>query len=177
MPAPQTYSALEIEEALLGLVWHQPGLLPNCLQKLVPDLHLSQPNKTLLETILYCSREMGACDWATVIEALRQLGELEACGDKVILDQIYSNPGFECLLSWYIEILADYASARTEEPPRSGSFFSGGKGQLTANKARTGTSADVIGVAVIAGKPYSIRGWSAKDFLDQKFIDLRFYPK
>jgi DnaB helicase-like protein len=174
----KTYYAPEIEQALVSLVWQQPDLLGQLLQKLDPNVHISQPHlRILLETISYCYSQFNDCDWSSVIEALRQFQKLDECGGKVLLDQIYKNPGCKSLLGWYIEILIDYASYRVEDPPRPSTYFSGGKGKLWANKGKLKSSCDVVGQARLAGKPYSLRGWSATDPLAQKFIDLRFYPQ
>lgn len=174
----ELHYALEIEQALVSLLWQKPELISQVLRKLDPNVHISQPHlRILLETVSYCYDQLNACDWASVIEALRQLQRLEECGGKQLLDEIYKNPGYQSLLGWYMEILVDSANARAEDPPRAPAFFSGGKGKLWANKGKVKSNCDVVGAAQIAGKRLSMRGWSVVDSLSQKFIDLRFYPQ
>jgi DnaB helicase-like protein len=175
----RTYYAPELERAIVSLCWHRPENLPKVLQALDPAVHLKEPHlRLILEAINLVYRELGATDWATVIDYLRQQGKLAECGELVGLDEIYRLEPCPALLSYYIELLKDYGALREGAPLAPTLRFNGGQGQIFNNKAKkTQREPDVIGVVAIASKAYELKGWMATDSLGQVFIQTRFYPR
>ena len=165
--------AIEIEAALVTLCWHHPEVLPKVLQNLNPLVHISQPHlRHLLEAINRSYSELGATDWAATIDCLTDLGLLAECGEALTLDELYKNPGCSSLLDYYIERLQEFAVHRNILPGVFPSRFSGGFLTLSANPIkRKPTDPDLVGTASVAGKPYTVRGWS-----DSGNLNCRLYP-
>jgi len=172
----EIYYAPEIEEALVTLCWHHPEYLPKVLRELDPALHISAPPlRHLLSAINRVYLEEGATDWASVIDCLRDLGLLEQCGDKVLLEGLYTHPGYHALLDFYIQSLRAYGAARNASPPQNPHYWSGGKALLAPNKAkRYPNQPDFTGSGRIAGKFYSLAAYSN---LDATEVEITFRPK
>lgn len=162
----ENYYAPEVEEALVTLVWHNPQLLPRVLRCLDPGVHILQEHlRFILEAIQLSSDLLGASDFATVVQALREDGRFEACGELIGLDALWTkNYGYESLLDYYIELLKIYASKRLERNPARVLIFSGGKGTIHLNKAKENPKEpDYVGSALIRGRKYQIAGWTGQD--------------
>lgn len=156
--------APEIERALVGLVWHEPFRLPLVLRELNLSLHFFEPaTRILLEAINTVYGELNAADWATVVELLRQMDQLDECGGLERLNEIYARPGYQTLLDYYIQALKEYALIRDSTPIRAADFLSGGRGVLRIHKRKTHVKApDMIGSAHISGHSYVLSAWIAE---------------
>lgn len=177
-----TYYSPEVEEALVTLVWHKPELLPYVLRQISPPVHIFQEHlRFILEAIQLSQDLLNATDFATVVQALREDGHFEACGELVGLDAIYGRSwdsviqadNAKPILDYYIELLKLYASKREERNPSYIVVFSGGKGTINFNKAKTGEKEpDYVGTALIRGRKYKVAAWTTKD---QESIHCYFY--
>jgi hypothetical protein len=167
--------APEIERALLAGLWHEPDRLPETMRWLSPNAHLSQPSlRLVLEAISRCYSELGAADFATVVECLRELGYLAECGGIEALDELYEACWYPPLWHLYGDFLRDLALRRAGEPHSPAPFFSGGSGCLSLNLVRkTELHPLYIGTARIRGHNYSIRGWSRGK---EAGVELKFIP-
>lgn len=160
--------APEIEMALVAGLWHEPERLAQTLRWLDPDAHLVQPFLRLVVSALgRCYAELGAVDFASVVECLRELGQLEECGNLEGLDQLYEARWYAPLFELYGQFLRDTALRRQADPQKLPPFFSGGIGRLTLNKV--GQSPHYIGSARIAGHSYRLSGWGKDENIDLKF--------
>ena len=162
----ETYYSPEVEEALVTLCWHKPELLPKVLRSLAPPVHIMQEHlRFILEALQLSQDQLGAADFATVVQVLREDGRLPACGELQGLDALYSrNYGYESLLDYYIELLKLYASKRTERSPEPVVIFDGGKGTICLNKSKVGeTGPDYIGAFLVRGRKYKFLGWTSQD--------------
>jgi len=160
--------APEIETALVAGLWHEPFRLAPTLRWLDLDAHLSQPYLRLVtQALARCYSELGAVDFASVVECLRQLGQLEECGGVQSLDAIYEARWYAPLFDLYGQFLRSTALRRQADPQALPPFFSGGMGRLTLNKV--GLSPHYIGSARIAGHSYRISGWGKDENIDLKF--------
>ena len=169
------YYSPEVEEALVTLCWHKPELLPKVLRQISPAVHIMQEHlRFILEAIQLSQDLLGSTDFATVTQALKEDGRLEACGELIGLDAIYCrNWGYESLLDYYIELLKVYAAKRETRDPASVVIFSGGKGTIAFNKAKTlDKEPDYTGTALIRGRKYRIAGWTSQD---TESINCYFY--
>ena len=171
----QLYYAPEVEEALVTLLWHRPDFIPWTCRTLNPGFHISSPAlRHLLGAILICYSEMGVTDWATVVDCLRDQKLLAECGGLLELDRLYSHPGYEALLDYYVRLLQEYATHRKAFPGIPPSHWAGGSATLLPNHAkRKETDPDFIAATRIGGKVFTICGWSEPI---KGCLKLRFYP-
>jgi replicative DNA helicase len=87
----RTYYAPEVEERPVSLCWHEPARLAEVLRRLDPSTHFVQPHlRHILEAIRIGYTELGAVDWCTVVQVLRERRLLEECGDLQLLDEVLS---------------------------------------------------------------------------------------
>lgn len=171
------YYSPEVEEALVTLCWHKPELLPRVLRQINPSVHIMQEHlRFILEAVQLSQDLLNATDFATVVQALKEDGRFEACGELVGLDAIYSrNWGYESLLDYYIELLKLYATKRERRDPTPPVIFSGGKGTIHFKEKSDPLSkeSDGDGLALIRGRKYRIVVW--KDHTDPDEVHLSFY--
>lgn len=172
--------AHEVEEALVSMLWRQPYRCAQFLRECDLGTHLSQPHlRSLVSAIDLAYRELGACDFASVVQILRELGRLEDCGGLEELNNFYVHaesvalssqtldPGYvergnERIFGFYLETLKTYALVRAQQglthftPAR----FSGGAGELEFNKLRRKDTEPHFGGQVkVAGKLYQAAVW------------------
>jgi hypothetical protein len=160
--------APEIEIALVCGLWHEPDRLAEVMRWLVPAVHLRQPYlRLVIEALLLCYNELGACDWASVLACLTELGYLGECGGREGLDNLYSARWYQPLFPFYCEEIRKAGRERLGRPvlPK----FTGGTGSIVYDS----TNKRFNGSARIAGKLYRISGKPA----DQDGINLNFYPQ
>jgi hypothetical protein len=175
--AEYAFNPYEIEAALVSLCWAEPAHLGKVLQKLDPEQHITQPHLRLLLQALYeCYTQCSDCDWSVIVQWLRDHRSLEEFGDIHGLELIYARPGYNSLLSCYIEILRDFAAHREALPGVYPHFFSGGKAYLKNHPKRTPQEPDLLGQGLIAGQNYVLRGWISNPQQPRE-ISLRFYPR
>jgi hypothetical protein len=158
----------EIETAFVCGLWHEPDRLAEVMRWLVPDVHLRIPfHRLVVEALVLTYRELGACDWASVLACITELGYLAECGGREGLDTLYSCRWYAPLFGYYTEELKRAGLARMGKtfPPR----FSGGTGSIFYSDQR------FAGSARISGKLYRISGKADASSPDQ--INLNFYPQ
>jgi hypothetical protein len=149
-----------------------------------PDIHFLDPAlRIVLEMLSVVYWQIGALDWASVIQALREVNEIEACGGLEGLNEIYTDGGHypegrlpqfaEAFVREYIQLLYDYANQRESDPTKPVYRFTGGKGKLRLNKlARCDSDPSDVGEALICGRRYKILGWC-----DGNELVIKFYPE
>jgi hypothetical protein len=174
--------APEIEQALVSLCFYAPERIATLKRELDLAVHITQPHlRFVLEAIELAYRELGASDFACVIQTLRELGRLEDCGGADGVNQIFeqyrygvsSKEALEKIFAHYIEMLQAYALGRERQSSMPHFHFTGGKGTTTLNKVkRSNRDPDEIGAAVVAGKHYSVKLWR-----EAEFTNLRLAPK
>ena len=182
------FFAPEVERATVSLAWHFPeAVLPPVLRHLDPLTHFTQPwCSDLIQAINLVFDRLTKADWPTVIDCLRQQHKLVDNEYLVDLDEIFSlalyhRRATKDLLTYYIELLKDYALLRGPLPPKLRPpvlQFSGGSGLLKPNKTRRPDSSDpdFTGRAYVAGTPYLVSLWIDKDEFKQTIVKLRFKP-
>jgi DnaB-like helicase N terminal domain len=157
-----SYYAAEVEVALISLLWHEPDLLGITLRQLDPAAHLVVPaHRWILEAVQIVYGENSCCDFALVVEVLRELGRLEDCGDLQGLNALYSqNWGYRSLLPEYVAILKEYATQRGVDPHRPVYRYAGGSGNLGPNKLKTQQKHPTYtGSMKLCGRRYELQGW------------------
>jgi DnaB-like helicase N terminal domain len=172
-----SYYAAEVEAALITLLWHEPDLLGATLRQLDPAAHFVSPaHRWILEAVQVVYGENGCCDFALVVQALRELGRLEDCGDLQGLNALYSqNWGYVSLLDEYISVLKEYATQRGVDPCKPVYRYSGGHGTIAPNKLKTkDTHPDYTGILKLSGRNYALSAWSAGgDSIELKAVPLK----
>ena len=166
------YYSPEVEEAVVTLCWHQPQLLGKVLRVIDPKVHILQEHlRFILEALQLNADLLGEADFTTVVQALREAGQFEACGELVGLEALFSkNYGYETLLDYYLELLKLYAAKRRDRVAGQVVVFSGGKGTIALNKEKhDAKDPDYVGRAFIRGRKYRIVGWTGKDKEDIHF--------
>jgi hypothetical protein len=197
--APPTFIfAPEIEQAMVALCFQAPHRVATVYRELDPAVHITRPElRFILEAIDLAYRELGAMDFASVIQVLRELGRLEACGGAPGVNSVFEeyrygfwkpNPETEQKIFWkpdpeaeeeifthYIETLKTYAINRQKDPPQPVYRFTDGKATLVPNKVkRKESDPDFIGEARVHGRSYIAKVWIA---IDGSFLNFRFQPK
>jgi hypothetical protein len=170
-PPPTFHFAPEIEQSLLSLCFYAPERIAVLKRELDPQVHITRPElRYILEAIELAYRELGATDFASVIQTLRELGHLEDCGGAPGVNQVFEEYryGFsspqaeEEIFAHYIEMLKRYAVARSSNSNLL--FFNRGDLVLALNKAKQSPrSPDYTGNGKVAGKPYSAIAYQLKD--------------
>jgi DnaB-like helicase N terminal domain len=159
-----SYYAAEVEAALLPLLWHEPDLLGTTLRRLDPATHFVSPaHRWILEAIGIVYGDQGCCDFALVVQVLRELGRLEDCGGLEGLNALYSqNWGYCSLLPEYVAILKEYATQRGVDPCRPVYHYASGSGNLGPNKLKTEQKHPTYtGSMKLCGRRYELHGWPA----------------
>jgi hypothetical protein len=183
--APPTFIfAPEIEQALVALCFQAPHRVATVYRELDPAIHITRPElRFILEAIDLAYRELGATDFASVIQVLRELGRLAACGGAPGVNSVFEEYryGFsspeaeEAIFAHYLQMLKTYAISREQTPLPPVYYFVGGKGTLALNKAkRREFEPEFIGEARIAGRWYTV---GASPSSDGSFLNFRFEPK
>jgi hypothetical protein len=163
--------APEIEQSLVSLCFYAPERIALVYRQLDPALHITRPElRHILEAIDLAYRELGLRDFASLIQILRELGHLEACGGPPGVNAVLEEYryGFSCpqaeaeIFDHYLDMLKRYALARSSNSIVL--FFNRGDLLLTPNKIKASPhSPDYIGIGKVAGKPYSARAYQSKD--------------
>jgi hypothetical protein len=168
--------APEIETALVAGLWHEPFRLAPTLRWLDLDAHLSQPYlRLVVGALARCYSELGAVDFASVVECLRQLGQLDECGGVQTLDTLYEARWYAPLFDLYGDFLRAAALRRGDDQKAPVPFFSGGNGLLVVNKIRQSERSPFwVGSAWVAGKKYSLKAWPRKG---EQSVDIKFTPQ
>ena len=141
-----TYWAPEIERSLVAILWHHPRFVDFVHLNLDPEIHFLDPIlRTVLELISVVYWQFGRVDWASVIHALREVDEIEACGGRQGLNDIFTDDGHYpesrgnpnpslgntsgfCTLTLF--------SADKSDPTKPVYQFMGGKRKIRPNKVR-----------------------------------------
>jgi DnaB-like helicase N terminal domain len=171
-----SYYAAEVESALVTLLWHEPDLLGATLRQLDPEAHFVVPaHRWILEAIRIVYGDQGCCDFALVVQVLRELGLLEDCGGLQGLNALYAqNWGYVSLLDEYISVLKEYAIQRGVDPCKPVYRYVGGHGTITLNKLKTkDIHPDYTGILKLSGRNYALSGWNAGG----DSIELKAVPK
>jgi hypothetical protein len=184
MNEPTFLFAPEIEQSLVALCFHAPGCIATVYRELDPQIHITQPHlRFILEAIDLAYRELCTADFACVIQVLRELGRLEACGGAPGVNSVFEEYryGFsspeaeEAIFAHYLQMLKTYAISREQTPMPPVYYFVGGKGTLARNKAkRREFEPEFIGEARIYGRWYMVGASLAED---GSFLNFRFEPK
>lgn len=176
----------EIELSCISLCWHEPERLPEFLRELDPALHIFERHlRLILDAINLSYGELGATDWATVIQCVREAGTYEECGGLDGLNEVYqkmeyrsSGDDTDRIFRHYIDCLKEYARARKSDPPPAVHMFTSGKLVMRGNKnKRLENSPDSLGEGSIAGRRYEARGWRRTGADGQPFYDITLIPK
>jgi hypothetical protein len=165
---PETFIfAPEIEQALVSVCFQCPERIATLYRELDPGIHITRPElRFILEAIDLAYRELGATDFASVIQVLRELGRLEACGGAPGVNSVFEEYryGFsspeaeEPIFGHYIEMLKAYALGRDKNQPVY--RFNRGDIHLVPNKTKHSESApDYVGEGKIAGRLYRVAEW------------------
>jgi len=170
-PPLSFHFAPEIEQSLVSLCFYAPERIATLKRELDPKVHFTDPKlRFILEAIELAYRELGTNDFASVIQTLRELGRLDACGGPSGVNAIFEEYryGFSSpqaqqeIFDHYLDMLKRYAVARSSNTNLL--FFNRGDLVLTLNKAKaTPRSPDYIGNGKVAGKPYSATAYQSKD--------------
>jgi hypothetical protein len=159
--------APEIEQSLLSLCFYAPERIAMLKRELDPQIHFSRPElRHILEAIELCYGELGMRDFASVIQTLRELKTLEACGGVAQVNAIFeeyryglsSEQALEEIFAHYIELLKAYALGRQTAQP----VFRFNRGDITLlpNKLkRSPSSPDFVGEGKVAGRFYRAAEW------------------
>ena len=175
-PATFCY-APEIELAAVSMLLQAPKRCALFFQQLDPSVHLREPRSRIIaQAIKLAWSELGAADWATVVQVVRELGAYEECGGSDGLNHVYSvaanspgDQGSERIFGHYIEMLKSYARARAKSPAHPVYSLVGGRGTLYPNKVkRHKLDPDYLGQIQLAGKLYSAALWNQDQFLNIK---------
>jgi hypothetical protein len=178
MNEPTFLFAPEIEQSLVALCFHDPGCIATVYRELDPQIHITQPHlRFILEAIDLACRELCTADFACVIQVLRELGRLEACGGTPGVNAIFeeyrygfsSSEAQEEVFAHYLEMLKGYALGRKNNEPVY--RFNRGDFKLVPNKARRSYSApDFIGEGKVAGRLYRAAAWRSAEGLSVSLI-------
>jgi hypothetical protein len=170
-PPPTFHFAPEIEQSLVSLCFYAPERIGVLKRELDFSLHFTRPElRLILQAIELTYRELGASDFASVIQTLRELKCLEDCGSAAGVNQVFEEYryGFSSpqaqqeIFDHYVDMLKRYAVARSSNTNLL--YFNRGELLLTPNKAKTSPrSPDYIGNGKVAGKPYSATAYQSKD--------------
>jgi hypothetical protein len=172
----RTYYAPEVETALVSLVWRHPEYLEPVLRELDPETHFVQPHcRHILKAVQLVFTQLGATDWSSIVQALREQKLLEETGNLVLLDEVFTYDACGSLLNYYIDLLKDYAKQRKADPTQPVYRFTGGRIQLQTNP-HWGDEGDpdYFGVGFVAGKKYNVKGWVSRP--EDKSAELKLYP-
>jgi hypothetical protein len=191
--APPTFIfAPEIEQALVALCFQAPHRVATVYRELDPAIHITRLElRFILEAIDLAYRELCTADFACVIQILRELGHLEACGGAPGVNAVFEeyrygfwkpNPETEQKIFWkpdpeaeeeifahYIEMLKGYALGRKNNEPVY--RFNRGDLKLVPNKAKRSYSAPgFIGEGKVAGRLYRAAAWRSAEGLSISLI-------
>jgi hypothetical protein len=167
----------EIEASLVSILWRHPEFLPEFLKQCDPRIHLCQTHcQIITEAINLVDARVGATDFATVTQAVREMGRFDECGGLVGLNDVYSahepTKHTQALFKHYVEALKTYAENRSKEPPKPTFVYIGGRGTLDPNHNRhSDKSPTHTGIAKIRGFTYNVTAYQ-----NAKFTNLRFEP-
>jgi hypothetical protein len=188
MEPPSTFHfAPEIEQSIVSLCFYAPERIAVLKRELDPQVHFSRPElRFILEAIELAYRELGASDFASVIQTLRELGCLEDCGGAPSVNAIFeeyrygfsSTEALNEIFAHYIEMLKAYAQARTNQPQVNVYRFVRGDITLVKNKTRVSDrSPDWIGEGKVAGRSYRASAFSNQDKNGQSVLAISLCPK
>jgi hypothetical protein len=188
MEPPPTFDfAPEIEQSLVSLCFYAPDRIAVLKRELDPQVHFTRPElRHILEAIDLAYRELGASDFASVIQILKELERLEDCGGPSGVNQVLeeyrygfsSEQAQEQILAHYIEMLKAYASARSNQPQVNVYRFARGDITLVKNKTRTNDRCpDWIGEGKVAGRTYRASAFSNQDKNGQSVLAISLCPK
>jgi DnaB-like helicase N terminal domain len=179
--------APEIEQSMVSLCFYAPERIATLKRELDPQVHFTRPElRYILEAIELAYRELGSRDFASVIQTLRELSRLEACGGPSGVNSVFEEYryGFsspeaqEEIFAHYIEILKAYAQARSNQPPVNVYRFLRGDITLVKNKTHVSDrSPDWIGEGKVAGRPYRASAFSHQDKNGQSVLAISLCPK
>jgi hypothetical protein len=186
-PPPTFHFAPEIEQSVVSLCFYAPERIAELKRELDPQVHLTRPElRYILEAIDLAYRELGVSDFASVIQTLRELGCLEACGGAAGVNQVFeeyryglsSEQALEQIFAHYLEMLKAYASARSNQPQVNVYRFLRGDITLVKNKTRTSDRCpDWIGEGKVAGRTYRASAFSNQDKNGQSVLAISLCPK
>jgi hypothetical protein len=106
----------EIERSLVSILWHHPQYVDFVLLNLDPELHFINPDlRIILEMIAVVWWELGAVDWASVVQAVREVDIIEDVGGLQGLNDVFTDcghypegyPNPEPFVKEYIRLLMD----------------------------------------------------------------------
>jgi hypothetical protein len=130
-------------------------------------------------------RELGCADFASLIQVLRELGQLEDCGGTEGVSQVLGEYryGFNCPLDQRIflhevQMLKAYALGRANDPPVLVWHFNRGDLQLTRNKFKSAfsTQPDYQGSGKVAGRSYHASCWTRLNNNNQEVLNISLIP-
>ncbi len=167
--SPMTFNfAPEIEDATISIIWHEPERLAEFLRHFDPDVHLAQAHcRIILEAVILAFGELGASDFPTVMQVVRELDRLEECGNVEGLNRVYSCveanlPNTDKIYAHYLDMLRIYARHRKTQHQGNMCLFTGGRALVKRNSLKSKPyEPDYVGDARVRGRNYSIRGWDA----------------
>jgi hypothetical protein len=186
-PPPTFHFAPEIEQSLVSLCFYAPERIAVLKRELDPQVHFTRPElRHILEAIELAYGELGASDFASVIQTLRELSRLEDCGGAPGVNQVFeeyrygfsSEQAQEQIFAHYIEMLKAYAFARSNQPKVNVYRFLRGDITLVKNKTRQSDRApDWIGEGKVAGRTYRASAFSNQDKNGQSVLAISLCPK
>lgn len=166
-PPPSFFFAPEIEQALVAAAFQKPERIATIYRELDPAIHITQPHlRQILSAIDLAYRELGSTDFASLIQVLREEGQLQGCGGPQGVNSVletyrygFSSPeAAPAIINHYIELLKSYALSRQSNEP----VYRFLRGNITCapNKIkRNDKSSDFIGQGKVAGRTWSASAW------------------
>lgn len=179
--APLTnYFSTEIEEAAVSMLWRNKDYCAQFLRDCNPLTHLqSPPLRTLVHAINLSQSELGATDFAGVVQTVRELGAMDELGGLDELNRIYAivEPT-HCssqLFPEYVRLLKMYADNRAITPLKPLYAFTGGQGRAYINLDKTKGKyiPDYSGPVQFQGQIYKI---SLNVAQKGEFVNVRIEP-
>lgn len=172
--------SIEIEEAVVAIIWQQPQRCAEFLRDFDPGVHLTQPRlRIILEAINLSYGDLGCTDFATVAATVRELGQFEECGGLDGLNSVYAateiSPVTDPIFAHYCQMLTLYAEQRGFDPTRPVFRFTGGRGTAHRIKGpRKRAGADFSGVCYVRGTKYRV---DVEIGSESQFLNFRLVPE
>jgi hypothetical protein len=127
------YSSPTIEDATVAMIWRDPNLLEQFLcdpRFSGPQVFLQQHCKEITRAIYLVTKQIGAADFASVAQCMKELGTFTECGGFAGLNDIYRlgepTPYIAQIFDHYLDILQTYANGRAQDPPMQSWPFTAG---------------------------------------------------
>ena len=97
--------ALDFEEAVLGALLIEPGVVDEAMEELTPSCFYDPKHRMIFEAMVKLVNEHVALDLLTVSQKLVALGQLEDVGGPVALAALSQKIGAAAHIEYYIKIL------------------------------------------------------------------------